>query len=262
MDKCFTPEIKIEGEDPILTKDLQTSEKIFKPTTDNNNPTVGIMTIDGMPMVLSFDQDCERLDPLANTPRNTSGTSATLACMHILYDTNGIQKPNTYGKDIRGYQIDLDVKQCLVKTKDGVCFSQMAIVSKPLTRVECEAQKGELGIKYCDYDEDYWAGVKQQCKAQGKRLANENELASLANHLYNTTTASGSASDYVIDISGKTLNTTEAGKLGLPTSGYFFIWSSLERNSYNSYERYFNATSSVWNYTSRGNVFLGLCMPS
>lgn len=264
LEKCFTPQIKIEGEDPILTKDLKTSKKIYKTTTDTNNPTVGIMTIDGMPMVLSFDQNCERLDPFSNTPRNTSGTSATLGCMHILYDTNGMQKPNKLNKDIKGYQIDLDIKQCIIEA-NGVCFQQMAFTSIPITYSECEANKESLGIKQCCpvnicKNNDYWAGALKQCNDQGMRLANDNELAALANYLCNTNTASGSSSGY--DITDKVLNYSEAGKLGLAAPGNnFYIWSSLEDGKDLAYMRYFHSSSYRKYYSRFSSSALGICMP-
>lgn len=258
LEKCFTPQIKIEGEDPILTKDLKTSKKIYKTTTDTNNPTVGIMTIDGMPMVLSFDQNCERLDPFSNTPRNTSGTSATLGCMHILYDTNGMQKPNKLNKDIKGYQIDLDIKQCIIEA-NGVCFQQMAFAPTPISG--CPKNYEGLGNKSaCVSGGDYWIGAMKQCNDQGMRLPNHDELASLANYLYNTNTANSSFDGS--DIIGKPLNYAEAEKLGLPTSGYFYIWAPYEVSFTSGYHRFFTADSSERYYLPRSNSNpFGICMP-
>lgn len=254
LDKCFTPKIKIEGEDPILTKNLQTSKKIFKTTTDNNNPTVGIMTIDGMPMVLSFDQNCERLDPFSNTPRNTAGTSATLACMHILYDTNGMQKPNTYGKDIKGYQVVWD-NGCIIEV-GGTCFSSMALV--PLRLSGCPVNFEGLGNKYpCAANGDAWIGAMKACKDQEMRLTNDDELATLANYLSNTNTASGSTIG--IDITDRPLNEAEAGKLGIINGSA--LWSSTERDGNSAYYRgFYNSRSERNDYTKFGVGITAICV--
>ena len=50
----------------------------------------------------------------------------------------------------------------------------------PLTKAECEAEKDNLGIKACYYNNDYWAGAVKQCGGVSKipTLAQLGELAS------------------------------------------------------------------------------------
>ena len=81
-----------------------------------------------------------------------------------------------------------DKKHCIFKI-NGVCFASAPFISDtPLTKAECEAQKGELGLKYCyTYSAgDYYAGAVKKCKDEGARLPNQNELAKIASYVYNT----------------------------------------------------------------------------
>ena len=44
----------------------------------------------------------------------------------------------------------------------GTCYTA-PFTPKPLSKAQCKAEKDKLGIKYCEYDNDYWAGAAKQC---------------------------------------------------------------------------------------------------
>lgn len=260
LENCFTKGIKIDGEvDPILTKDLQTSKSIFKTNEDTNNPTVGIVTTDGIPMILSFDQNCERLNPFSSTPRDTNGTSTTLTCLHILYDTNGLQGPNKLGKDVRGHQIAFVDKSCLIDSGDA-CFDSTIIVPMAMSRAECNEKKLTLGIDNCEYEDDYWAGAVQVCGGVS-HMPSEAQLASLANYLYDTNMAKENSKSYPsFDIPDKPLNQEEAAKLGLFSPLDLAIWAG-ETSSNTAKLRAFRETSSFRNNHRRSDGRLrALCI--
>lgn len=84
-------------------------------------------------------------------------------------------------------------------------------VPKPLSRVECEAEKDRLGLPSCvsfGPNTDYWAGAAKQCNGLAN-LPTMSELETMSTQIYKN---------------GK-YDTALASSIGLPQP-YFEVWSS------------------------------------
>ena len=185
LDACWpTKEVVLNDEGKTWeiskTKNAKTL-KINKDIADNWSDTIGIVTADGTSMILSYDKTCDfDVDKYGLKSDGTISNSAN--CLSGVYDWNGGKKPNKLGKDIRtlGMATGLGT-ECAIKLGDR-CFTAPFIPS-PLTKAECEAQKGTLGINGCYYDADYWAGAVAQCKGV-KNMPTADDLAKLATLVY------------------------------------------------------------------------------
>lgn len=84
-----------DGEE-IAVKDLKNG-KDFNPE-GYTSQNIGIITADGTPMILSYKDDCEALDPMKTylweTRDNKPVTNATSSCIAAIYDINGKGRPN------------------------------------------------------------------------------------------------------------------------------------------------------------------------
>ncbi len=67
--------------------------------------TMGIITGDGVPMILTYSPKCSPLDSARtyswSTVDNKPETNATTNCISAVMDINGKGKPNRLGKDVR-----------------------------------------------------------------------------------------------------------------------------------------------------------------
>ena len=158
--KCFNKEvIWNEGEDPIDMSTIRNAASLGQEDWDTD--TVAVQFANGVNAIIAYNPNTTQ-EPFNNQ------FAATSASMAILYDVSGNKNPNTNGKDIAH---NGNVKQlagvtgCLLPEEElGFCISQILGPQNggfgPLTKAECEAQKGDLGISACNYDNDYWAGAK------------------------------------------------------------------------------------------------------
>lgn len=141
-----------------------------------NTNTVAVQFVNGVNAVLAYNPECTQ-NPYSN---QVTGTN----CIAILYDVDGFKKPNTYQKDLRGLNVTLNDKNCGLILANGLCFSTPKI-PEPMSYEDCMAQKDELGINGCYYDDDYWAGAVKACKDMGgKIVSNESFKANIAPILY------------------------------------------------------------------------------
>ena len=212
-----------------------------------NTDIVGVQFANGVTGLIAYNPECTQ-NPYSN---QITGTS----CLAILYDTDGFKNPNTSGKDLRSINVASLGSGCYAEV-NGVCFASAPFESTPLTREECEAQKNELGINLCFWDNDYWAGAVKKCKEEGKRLPNQNELVQIASYIYSKD----------VSPSGQTSGTRDddkASKLGFKvTSGStFYVWSGQEDSSGRVYTREFSPSDTTWysNFSSLSN-FQAVCI--
>ena len=127
---------------------------------------------------------------------------------------------------------------------DGKCYT--AVFSpKPLTKAKCKAEKGNLGIKTCRYNTDYWAGAVKQCGGVSK-MPTADDLAKLASHLYKGNPSIGTE-EYK---SGLQWDQDAATALGFTSSG-FYLLSGEEYSSVGACQRFFGSTYSFWNCSNR-----------
>ena len=123
-----------------------------------------------------------------------------------------------------------------------------------MTKAECEqaVAEGKLGIKYCNINNDYWAGAVKQCGGISE-MPTPAQLAELGSQLYigNPNIEITEYKNYIQYNS----NSSAAKALGL-TPG-FYIWSGEESSRHGAYFRNFYPTNSYLFNDQRGasNIF-------
>ena len=225
--------------------------------SDYSSNNVGIVTADGTPMILSYNKKCEALDPVKQYTWSTSDgkpvTNATAECVAAVFEINGGAKPNRYGDDVQSFNAGGLGSSCAVEI-GNLCFTA-PFSPTPMTKAECEAQKNDLGINGCYYDNDYWAGAVKACKDQGKQLPSHSDLDEIAKALYPNQTINSNGCT-----SNLTYTTGTATSLGLPEP-FFYLWSGEEISSYFAYSRGIDTTYSDWSLSSRTNSgFQAVCV--
>ena len=256
LSECWgTTEVDVGKDKPWEIAKTKTAKNL-KITSDSWADTVGIVTADGTPMILSYDKECNF--DVNNTGLQfdkSSGKSNSLACISGVFDWNGGAKPNKLGDDVLmlGMASGLG-NNCAVEI-GSLCLTA-SFKPMPLTFAECEAQKDNLGIKecctlhYCE-NKDYWAGAVKQCGGVSK-MPTPAQLAELANQIYlgnPSLKADGYRQDLRFD-----RKSPVPKALGL--TPYFSLWSGEERRyngAYDARNRTFESWYSGLNSTSRGS---------
>ena len=253
LSECWgTTEVDVGKDKPWEISKTKTAKNL-KINSDNWADTVGIVTADGTPMILSYDKECNF--DVNNTGLQfdkSSGKSNSLACISGVFDWNGGAKPNKLGDDVLMLGMASGLGNSCAFEVNGTCYTA-PFIPKPLTKQECNEQKDKLGIRECYLDEDYWAGAVKACKDQGKKLPTAAQLAELASQLYvgnPTIGATENKSGIQFDS-----NSSTAKALGLTPTPYFHIWSGEEMDDYRAYGRYFNSTHSQWTDDTRHSSY-------
>jgi type II secretory pathway pseudopilin PulG len=228
-----------------------TTGKAFKmgksTTKDYSSPNVGIITADGTPMILSFNTKCEALDPATtyswSQSDNKPVTNATAGCVAAIFEVNGNSKPNKFRTDVVAFNAEGLGGDCAIKV-NGKCYGSV-FSPKPLTYEQCEAQKGDLGIKECSEGNDYWAGAVAQCGGVSK-MPTMVELGKIASAIY----------DGNPNISAKENNYSLSYTSGIATAlGFpepiFRLWSGEEYSSTGACSRVFYSTCTDWHNDGR-----------
>ena len=210
----------------------KTGKQLGMNNDDDNDYTsdnVGIVTADGTPMILSYNKKCKAIDSLEKlswtTTDNKPLTNPSASCVAAVYEINGTGKPNKLSDDVVLFHANKLGSGCAFEV-GSKCFGA-PFAPTSLTRAECEAEKGNLGIKECyPYgDFDYWAGAVKQCGGVSK-MPTEDDLAKLASKLYKGNPSIGA---YQI-IPNLQWDQDAATALGFTSSG-FDLWSGEERDS-------------------------------
>ena len=216
--------------------------------------TVGIVTADGTPMILSYKKDCDfDVDKSGLIYSNGSATSNSLNCLSAVFDWNGGKNPNKLGDDVitLGKARGLG-KDCTIEI-GGKCFSA-AFTPDPLTRAECEAQKSTLGIQNCYFDNDYWAGAVAECGGVDN-MPTMAQLGQLATELYKEHPTIDEGQNIY---SGITLDPSMSISIGVGLE--FYVWSN-EVNGYGGAKfRYFGKSGTYWQHYSRTNTYQSMCL--
>ena len=253
LSECWgTTEVDVGKDKPWEISKTKTAKTLKIGEPDNWADTVGIVTADGTPMILSYDKNCNFDPNNAGLQYNqSSGKSNSLACLSGVFDWNGGARPNKLGDDVITLGMASGLGSACAFEVNGTCYTA-PFTPKPLTLAECEAEKSALGIKECCsiddcYDGDYWAGAVKACKDQGKKLPTSAQLAELASQLYvgNPTIGATEYKDYIqFDF-----NSSTAKSLGL--TPYFYLWSGDEYSSYYAYRRNLVTVNSGWYLANR-----------
>ena len=243
--------LKDKGKTWEISKTLNAKTlKIPKDSQPNYADTVGIVTADGTPMILSYDKTCDfDVDKKGLIFNKDSAMSNSMGCLSGVFDWNGGKNPNKLGEDILTIGLASGLGTDCAFELGGKCFTA-PVLAPPLTEDECEAEKDKLGIKGCYYDTDYWAGAVKQCGGVSK-MPTQADLTELAKVLYNTSSINSSGRTYNL-----TLDTSKASSLG---SRNIYVWSGEENNILTAYSRRFNSSYTLWDSNGRGSLNLALC---
>ena len=253
LSECWgTTEVDVGKDKPWEISKTKTAKTLKIGEPDNWADTVGIVTADGTPMILSYDKECNF--DVNNTGLQfdkSSGKSNSLACISGVFDWNGGARPNKLGDDVitLGMASGLG-SSCAFKVR-GTCYTA-PFIPTPMTLAECEAQKDNLGIKeccthdLCNKGGDYWAGAVKQCGGVSKMLTMA-QLAELARQMYVGNPSIGAKQDKR-DIQYDP-NSPVSKALGLTPD--FYLWSGEETSSYRAYFRGIYPTTSYWGSSYR-----------
>ena len=233
--------------------------KIQKADGDDWSDTVGIVTADGTSMILSYNKGCT-FDVDKEGLKGNGSNSNSLNCLAGVFDWNGGKKPNKLAKlegnskgDVLIFGKASGLGSACSLEAGGKCFTA-AFTPSPLTKAECEAEKGKLGIKGCYHEQDYWAGAVKQCGGVSK-MPTMADLGKLATELYkgNPTVEADQ------DVEDAELDTSKASSLGF-TEMLFSIWTG-EEDRYGAYYRLFHPSRTFWFVRDRdGSGFQAVCV--
>ena len=247
LSECWgTTEVDVGKDKPWEIAKTKTAKTLKIGEPDNWADTVGIVTADGTPMILSYDKNCN-FDPSKDGLQynQSSGKSNSLVCLSGVFDWNGGAKPNKLGDDVITLGMASGLGSSCAVEIGSLCFTA-PFRPTPLTEQECEAQKSALGIKQCCprdwcYNDDYWAGAVKQCGGVSK-MPTAAQLAELASQMYvgNPTIGAKEENNNIQFDS----NSSTAKALGL--TPYFYLWSGEEDSSRYAYRRSFFTTISGW----------------
>lgn len=205
LSDCFSDKFYWgSDEEEIDTTDLVNSENIGK--ADYETELIGVMFANGVNALLAYDKHCKMQDPYSNI-------ADTIGCIGMIYDTDGWKNPNTMGKDLRGFNnASISVSSCAHIKVGNMCVSA-AFIPTPLSKADCEAEKGTLGIKNC-IENDYWAGAIKACNGD---LLGAYSINSIMNAI--------------------TGHSDLAGNMNLPSTGWnssrIMFWGSSENSNPN-----------------------------
>ncbi len=260
LSECWgTNEVDVGKDKPWEISKTKTARElqIMKAQRKHWADTVGIVTADGTPMILSYDKECNF--DVNNTGLQfdkSSGKSNSLKCLSGVFDWNGGAKPNKLGDDVLMLGMASGLGNNCAVVVGGTCFTA-PFKPTPLTKAECEqaVAEGKLGIKYCHYNTDYWAGAVKQCGGVSK-MPTLAQLGELASQMYVGNPSIG-ATEYKTDIQYDP-NSSVSKALGL--TPYFYLWSGEEISSSNAYGRTFDTTRSDWFNYDRHVNFQSVCL--
>ena len=250
LSECWgTTEVDVGKDKPWEISKTKTAKNLKIGEPDNWADTVGIVTADGTPMILSYDKECNF--DVNNTGLQfdkSSGKSNSLKCLSGVFDWNGGAKPNKLGDDVITLGMASGLGSSCAFEVNGTCYTA-PFTPTPMTIAECEAQKSTLGINSCyDNDHDYWAGAVKQCGGVSK-MPTMAQLGELASQLYVGNPSVGAKQDkrnIQFDF-----NSSTAKSLGL--TPIFDLWSGEEYDSTYAYIRTFRTTYTGWTTNGRGS---------
>ncbi|MDD3437057.1 MAG: DUF1566 domain-containing protein, partial [Candidatus Gastranaerophilales bacterium] len=188
---CFVSTFKSSGGTEVTTSDLTDGAKLGHTSGWGTYPNVGFSLVDGTNMILSFDYNCDYLDWVNNggSIYSNVGSSTeksfvpgeTTACVAIVYDINGNQKPNEVGKDIGELNAVLGDDDCV--QVGSLCVSKANVTYSAIDTCTDATWDSHLTANtYCANNR--WAGAKKACADLGWHLPSDAELTAI----YTTTT--------------------------------------------------------------------------
>ena len=177
----------------IAVSSLTNGSSLMMRTTDDkdfSSPSVGIVTADGVSMILNYNKKCSALDPVVQYGWSTSDgkpeTNATAGCVAAIFEINGAAKPNKYKEDVFAFNSNGLNGECAVTLgTNGKCWGAIFIPT-PIKKVECDTLKNnKYGIRNCSYNDDSWAGAVKQCGGIAN-MPNANDIMEIGSLLYDS----------------------------------------------------------------------------
>lgn len=216
LEGCWpTDKVKINDEGDELEISAIKDGKSFKMPSDENNDysseNVGIVTADGVPMIISYNKKCEPLDSVKEYPWTTDDnkpiSNATAGCVAAVMDINGSKKPNKLSEDVALFNARGLGPGCGIEIA-GKCFSAAISSYAPMTTDECKqaVAQGKYGLKYCRKPNigtdtyDYYAAAAKICGNVSK-LPSMEDLAEMAKAIYHNSsiTSNGDTKNITFD---------------------------------------------------------------
>ena len=244
--------------------------------------TVGIVTGDGVPMLLVYSPKCSGFDEAKTYTWSVQDgkpvTNATTNCISAIFDINGSKGPNKIGTDVR--------------TLNSLFGSTDLGKQTGLTSAECNKVKTKYGINECCIEcdgqsyKDTWAGGVIACADLGLHLPDMMTLANIANSRYGTnqigaytmymganhvSSQSGNCATWIQNLWGANyINESDAILCGVDTATTSdsalnngenssistisdFYWANSEYFDTAAYYRAFFGELSYWGKTQRYN---------
>ena len=235
--------------------------------------TVGIVTGDGVPMIMTYSPQCSQLEPSTTFSwTSVDGkpvTNATTNCISAIFDINGGTGPNRIGKDVR--------------TLNSL-FGYKRYDATPINKAGCEELKKKGLVKGCSDATDYFAGAVKKCNELGLHLPSFQTLAVIAGARYGRTDigpytlimvngyggyanceqyyaehnyGNRNAKSNIICVNGASIPNGAGTPIDL-ADGYF--WSSSERTATTALSRDIYSDTSSWSERNRNNGYVPLCV--
>ncbi|MFI3300924.1 MAG: hypothetical protein R3Y28_05835, partial [Candidatus Gastranaerophilales bacterium] len=206
---------------------------------------IGVIFADGVSAIINYKDECDWLDPYDGGANRGEASN----CVSMVYDLNGKKGQNTLNNDIMTLNAQIE---CAFILSNGTCATTTPVYGTTigyLTSTQCEAQKEELGIKYCYYNTDYWAGAVAYC-------GGVDYLPTMADLAIIATEATGQPVGAYSNLDSVEYDTDILESYGLPdpTSSVYGIWSGEEVSSTYAYRRSFAASTNYGNDGTRINT--------
>ncbi len=219
-------------------------------TSDFEGDTMGIVTLDGTPMVIAWNKKCPALEPGTYKWGKESRTNVSTSCTAIAMDINNDAKPNVYNKDFvlfNALQLNTNDKSgCGMNfeyNNQEFCWSAPIALTEGLQ--DCESKKDALGIKNCytGSGQDYWGRAVEICGGV-QNMPTVEELYSFANLVYDRTDIN-SMHDY--DDPSMQINATTLAEISpvLPVEE-FSIFTGTEESANSAKVAHFNSNALYW----------------
>ncbi len=142
---CFAPQIN----------DLKVNELEFMGTKDWGTVVEAFVLQNGTTALIKYNTNCQ-------SPGMAAKGRELRNCIAITYDTNGLKKPNTAGKDIGGNA------NFMIKLPSGLRITSGDVPFTPLNTCSKDSPYYRSNNTVCS--NDYWAGAKKACKDLGLDL--------------------------------------------------------------------------------------------
>ena len=166
----------------INTKELTTSSHFGK--SEYETELIGVMFANGVNAIMAYDKHCRTQDPYSNQI-NTTG------CLAMVYDVDGYNKPNTFSKDLRGFNgvsiisgCDYFINNlCLSTTFSPDPVSEFGD-EETYRSLEGSMYPSPLNGSYSEWTKDYVSAAKYHCSKMGMSLISESEMQQIVEYLY------------------------------------------------------------------------------